>query len=123
MKTLTICLIVGFVGLTAGARLEPSISSFSAQSQTNELALRKILKELRSKIKQYLVDRKRLPSSLDDLVSAKYLDEIPIDPITGERDWVQEMGSDPKVNEGQGLANVKSNASGKDSTGVAYRDY
>lgn len=52
MKRLTIWLMVGVVGLTADTRLEASITSSSTQSQTNELALKKILKEMRSKIKQ-----------------------------------------------------------------------
>lgn len=52
MKTLTIWLMLGVVGLTADTRLEASITSSSTQSQPNELALKKILKEMRSKIKQ-----------------------------------------------------------------------
>ena len=38
-------------------------------------------------IDQYAADTCRHPESLRDLVRAGYLREIPIDPITEQRDW------------------------------------
>lgn len=43
---------------------------------------------MREAIEQYTLDKQQSPQSLDDLVSAGYLHEIPVDPVTGTRDWV-----------------------------------
>src|SRR5260370_37105846 len=42
---------------------------------------------MRNAIQQYTLDKQAAPSSLDDLVSAKYLGTIPVDPITRAKDW------------------------------------
>ena len=44
---------------------------------------------MRNAIDQYSLDKLRAPQSLDDLVSAGYLREVPLDPFTSARDtWV-----------------------------------
>jgi hypothetical protein len=62
---------------------------------------------------------------LDDLVEARYLREIPIDPVNLEKqEWQPVTGDDPNSNEGeQGLVNVTSLAEGEDSEGIPYSDY
>ena len=52
-----------------------------------EAVLKQNLFKLRSLITQYGLDKQKAPQSLDDLVQAGYLKEIPVDPITGQRDW------------------------------------
>ena len=52
-----------------------------------EAVLKQNLFTLRSLITQYGLDKQKAPQSLDDLVQAGYLKEIPVDPITGQRDW------------------------------------
>ena len=52
-----------------------------------EAVLKQNLFTLRSLINQYGLDKQKAPQSLDDLVQAGYLKELPIDPITGQRDW------------------------------------
>jgi len=52
-----------------------------------EAVLRQNLFTLRSLISQYGLDKQKAPQSLDDLVQAGYLKELPIDPLTGQRDW------------------------------------
>ena len=53
-----------------------------------------------------------------------YVHEIPIDPITSDRDWQTEMGEDTYSRDGgQGIIDVRSNAPGTDAEGVAYADY
>ena len=42
---------------------------------------------MRNAIQQYTLDKEAGPSSLDDLVQAKYLSGIPVDPITRTKDW------------------------------------
>lgn len=52
-----------------------------------EAVLKQNLFTLRSLISQYGLDKQKAPQSLDDLVQAGYLKELPINPITGQRDW------------------------------------
>src|SRR5512141_1573084 len=52
-----------------------------------ESVLRNDLFTLRSLLDQYSADKGKLPQSLDDLVTAGYMREIPVDPITDQRDW------------------------------------
>ena len=52
-----------------------------------EAVLKQNLFTLRSLISQYGLDKQKAPQSLDDLVQAGYLKQIPVDPITGQRDW------------------------------------
>lgn len=104
-----------------------SVSSYrQIQTKAKETILRENLKSLRKLIDQYEGDQEELPQSLDDLVSKDYLREIPIDPITGEPDWVPVQGQSKIAREGKaesGIADVKSNAPGTGSDGVAYSEY
>src|SRR5919106_1646057 len=50
-----------------------------------ETVLRDDLYRMRSLIDQYAADKGKLPQSLDDLVNAGYMREIPTDPITEQR--------------------------------------
>src|SRR5512147_309570 len=68
---------------------------------TREAVLRDDLRKMRGLIDQFAADKGRLPQSLDDLVSAGYMREIPEDPFTGKKEWQQDMGDDPNSLEGQ----------------------
>src|SRR5207244_8977263 len=52
-----------------------------------ETVLRDDLYKMRSLLDQYGADKGKLPQSLDELVSSGYVRELPIDPITGQKDW------------------------------------
>jgi general secretion pathway protein G len=56
--------------------------------RAHEAALKHDLFVMRNAIQQYTLDKEAGPSSLDDLVMAGYLREIPRDPITRQKDWV-----------------------------------
>ncbi len=57
--------------------------------RAKEAVLRDDLFTMRSSIDQFTLDKQRAPQSLDDLVQAGYLREVPIDPMTNARDtWV-----------------------------------
>ena len=89
-----------------------------------ETVLRENLWQIRRSIDQYTADKGRLPQSLEDIVEAKYLHEMPIDPIQDKAEWDEVMGEDPLSPEGeQGLVNVKSLAEGEDSDGVPFKEY
>ncbi len=95
-----------------------------AVQTARENVLAENLWQMRRSIDQYAADKGKLPQSIDDLVSEKYLREKPIDPITDKSDWTAITGEDTNSSEGgQGLKDVKSSADGEDSTGKNYQDY
>jgi len=55
--------------------------------RSREAVLKEDLFAMRNAIQQYTLDKQAAPASLDDLVQAKYLGAIPIDPITRAKDW------------------------------------
>jgi general secretion pathway protein G len=52
-----------------------------------QAVLRQDLAEMRQAIQNYTRDKEAAPASLDDLVNARYLSGVPIDPITRQADW------------------------------------
>lgn len=92
--------------------------------QTREAVLRDDLRKMRSLIDQFAADKGRLPQSLEELVSAGYMREIPTDPFTGQKEWQQEMGEDPASLEGEtGLTDIHSLAEDTASDGSSYREW
>jgi general secretion pathway protein G len=55
--------------------------------RSREAVLKQDLYTMRQAIQQYTLDKQAAPGSLDDLVQAKYLGSIPVDPITRTKDW------------------------------------
>jgi general secretion pathway protein G len=83
-----------------------------------EATLREDLYTMRKMIDQYGADKGKLPQSLEELQSAGYIHEIPIDPMTDARDWQTEVGEDSGSTDGsQGITNVHSNSSDLSSDG------
>lgn len=87
-----------------------------------EAVLKQNLFTLRSLISQYGLDKQKAPQSLDDLVQAGYLKELPIDPVTGQRDWQtvqceEDTISSPDQQDTGGICDVNAPAKpGDDST-------
>jgi general secretion pathway protein G len=79
-----IAIILVLIGMAAG-RYERSMV------RAREAVLHQDLQTLRSAIDQYTLDKEKAPGSLDDLVQAGYLREIPVDPMTRNRDWHTEF--------------------------------
>jgi len=89
-----------------------------------ETVLRNDLFNMRSLIDQYAADKGKLPQSLDDLVSAGYLREIPKDPITDNRDWNIVTGEDPYSTEGSsGVTDVHSSSPDTSTEGTPYSEW
>lgn len=88
-----------------------------------ETALRDDLYTLRSLIDQYTLDKQKAPQSLQDLVEAGYLKELPKDPFTGSREsWVpvtDESIMSPDQTE-PGIIDVHSGSDFTSSEGTAY---
>ena len=62
--------------------------------RSKEAVLRDDLFTLRSLIDQYTLDKQEAPQSLEDLVSAGYLRNIPVDPFTGSSETWEEVFDD-----------------------------
>lgn len=90
--------------------------------QSRESVLRSNLSTLRSVISQYTLDKQKAPQSLDDLVQAGYLRQIPVDPMTKETNWevVQEDVMMAVDQQEPGITDVHSASSGTASDGSAY---
>ena len=89
-----------------------------------ETTLDNDLAQMRKLIDQYAADKGKLPQSLDELVSAGYLREIPKDPITGENDWQIESGDDPNLPKGgSGVTNIRSASAETSTRGTPYSEW
>ena len=89
-----------------------------------ETILRDDLYKMRSLLDQYAADKGKLPQSLDDLVSAGYLREIPKDPITDNKDWNVVTGEDPYSTEGgSGVTDVHSSSGDVSTEGTPYGEW
>ena len=94
--------------------------------RSNEAVLKSNLHTLRSVIDQYTVDKKIAPQSLEDLVDAGYLREVPLDPITdSSTTWQVEFGSTAIVVDqlDTGIVDVRSGSSTVSSEGTPYSDW
>jgi general secretion pathway protein G len=95
-------------------------------TRAKEAVLRQDLDSLRKVIDQYTLDKERAPQSLDDLVSAGYLREIPVDPFTRARDtWVvvQEDLYNSIDQTQPGITDVHSGAGGTGTDGTPYSSW
>ena len=89
-----------------------------------ETVLKENLWQMRRAIDQYAADKGKLPQSLEDLVTSKYLHEKPVDPITEKAEWNEVQGEDKLSSDGaQGLTDIKSLAEGTDSDEKQFVDY
>ena len=89
-----------------------------------ETVLSENLWQMRRAIDQYGADKGKLPQSVSELVDAKYLREVPVDPITEKAEWEEVQGKDPNSTDGNtGLTDVKSLAEGADSDGKLFSKY
>ncbi len=93
--------------------------------RAREEALRKDLEMLRVRIDQYTLDKNKAPQSLDDLRTAKYIDAIPIDPMTREPNWQvdQEEVIMSIDQQDTGIVDVHSASNAVGSNGQAYSSW
>jgi general secretion pathway protein G len=109
-RRMTSCLVAGLVAFGLGLAcadlfraLTPSPEEISLSDELTpqpdlyrEAMLRGELSRLRGLLDQYAAGHagglrpSSYPRSLDDLVREGYLPELPVDPMTGERDWQPE---------------------------------
>ena len=90
--------------------------------QARESVLRQNLATLRNVIDQYTLDKQKAPQSLDDLVTANYLRQIPIDPMTRQANWETHTEDTLMAVDQQepGIDDVHSASNATGSDGTAY---
>ncbi|PND38635.1 type II secretion system protein G [Paucibacter aquatile] len=96
---------------------------FNSLQKSRETALRSSLHVMRDAIDQFAADKGRYPDSLEELATARYIREIPEDPLTGSRDaWVTLPPPGDMQANGQ-LYDVRSGAAGRASDGRLFADW
>ncbi len=94
--------------------------------RARESVLKQDLQTLRELIQQYTLDKQRAPASLQDLVAAGYLRDIPMDPITRSRDTWVEVQEDTLMSVDQtqpGIVDVHSGSELVSSEGTPYSEW
>ena len=96
--------------------------------RAKEAVLKENLFQIRDAINKYSFDKKKYPSSLDDLVSSRYLRDIPFDPISKTKEW-QLLRAEPLEGEefgpetDPGVLDVKSLSKATALDGTLYADW
>lgn len=124
--TLLELMIVIFIMLILVSIAVPNFTRSVQRSR--EAVLRQNLFTLRDLISQYTLDKQKAPQSLDDLVQAGYLKQIPKDPMTNQADWVVEQAEEntvmsPDQQDQGGIDDVHSASSAAGSDGSAYNTW
>src|ERR1700754_4116303 len=118
---IVITIIFILIGIAA-ARYDTSVQ------RAKEATLKTDLAVMRQAIDNYTLDKEAAPQSLDNLVppQAPYLREVPIDPMTHQKDWHTDYGdlvlSPDQTN--NGIVDVHSSSQGVSrSDGTAYNTW
>ncbi len=102
--------------------------------RARETTLRATLKEVRHALDQFEADKGRPATNLDELITLRYLRELPLDPITDRRDtWVTVSPADahptgappasPADAPSEGVADLHSGAEGSARDGTPYASW
>lgn len=94
---------------------------FKGVDKTREAVLHENLALTRQALDKYFNDNGKYPDTLDDLVSKKYLRNLPFDPITdSSQTWI--VVAPEGAGQG-GVSDIKSGAPGVSHDGTAYKDW
>ena len=116
-------IVMAIIVILAGIATAMYVNSIQ---RSKEAVLKSDLFRMRDAIDQYYADKNRYPSSLETLVSEKYLRSIPVDPITNSAETWQTTMSDPEPGNASaesGVFDVKSGAEDTAIDGTRYSDW
>ena len=93
--------------------------------QAREAVLKQNVDQLNKVIEQYRMDKRESPQSLDDLVTAGYFRQIPVDPMTNKADWTTDPEDSSNALDPQqpGILRVHSASTGTALNGEAYSSW
>ncbi|MFN3717094.1 MAG: type II secretion system protein [Thiobacillus sp.] len=94
---------------------------FNHLESSRETILKQDLAVMRDAIDKFHGDRNRYPESIDELVSARYLRALPVDPITERSDTWQIVA--PEGEAAGAVYDIRSGAPGASRDGSAYADW
>ena len=95
---------------------------FRSVDRARENTLRTSLNVMRDAIDQFETDKGRYPDSLDELVDARYLRAVPVDPLTGSAStWVVVTPVDP-ASKGK-VQDIRSGMAGRGGDGRLLADW
>jgi general secretion pathway protein G len=115
IELLVVLAVVGTLLALAAPRYLGSLD------KAREVVLRENLSTMRTTLDKFYADTGKYPDSLEELVSARYLRDIPIDPLLDSNSaWI--VIAPPEKIRGT-VYDVKSAATGTARDGRAYRDW
>lgn len=95
--------------------------------KAREAVLQENLFQIRDAISKFYHDKNKYPTTLEDLVTFRYLKKIPYDPVTKKYDWEpvyfepEDMEDfDPEIAES--IIDVRSMATGTTFEGIPYKE-
>jgi general secretion pathway protein G len=96
---------------------------FAHEQRAREATLRQDLSVMRDAIDKFHADKGRYPETLDELVTARYIRRLPVDPITESvTSWTVEPPPRDAVTQ-DGVFDVRSGAPGIGADGKAYVEW
>ena len=96
--------------------------------KAKEAVLKENLYQLRDSISKYYKDKNKYPVSLEDLVIAKYLRSVPVDPFSNEPNW-ELIRNEPvdfedfDLDDAEGIIDVKSRSKNPREEGKSYSEW
>ena len=116
-------IVMLIIGVLAAIAIPSYVTSLR---NAREAVLREDIHVMRQSIDSFTMDKEKAPQSLDDLVQAGYLREIPTDPMThSSSTWVPDQDDNlESVDQAQGgITNVHSGSTQTGSDGRAYSEW
>jgi general secretion pathway protein G len=94
---------------------------FDSVDKAKEAALRADLRLLREAIDKYKADTGHYPNVLNDLVTGRYIQAVPVDPVTERSDtW---LASPPPSGSTDGVYDIHSGAQGAGRDGKPFKQW
>lgn len=93
--------------------------------RAKESVLKSNITTLRTVIDEYTFDKKKAPQQLEDLVTAGYLRAVPMDPMTGNDQWITIMEDAlTAVDQTEpGIWDIRSRSDQKSLEGTPYSEW
>jgi len=120
IELLIVVALIGIITSIAVGQYRKSIV------KAKEAVLRENLFTMRTQINNFFADKGRYPGSLQELVEASYLRDMPADPITqSSSTWVEEFAEmdDTDISTEPGIEDVRSGAAGTGLDGTPYGEW
>jgi general secretion pathway protein G len=93
---------------------------FRSLDHSKEVVLTQDLAVMRKAIDYYYSDRGKYPETLQELVDARYLRSLPVDPMTkSATTWITVLNEDPEIG---GIQDVMSGAEGQTQEGIEFAE-